>query len=82
MYTITKRAHTSADGTDNPEALVGPGMSNIEPWLAKYVYEILIQWGRVRYVNAMYTKWLCMYIYYVKECDETMYKNTNDDVSK
>ena len=43
MYTITKRAHTSADGMDNPEALVGPGMSNIEPWLAKYVYETLIQ---------------------------------------
>lgn len=46
MYTITKRAHTSADGTDNPEALVGPGRYNpeapvgpgryhLEPWLAK-----------------------------------------------
>ena len=37
MYTITKCAHTSADGTDNPDALVGPGMYDLDPWLAKYV---------------------------------------------
>ena len=49
MYTITKHVHTSADGTDNPEALVGPGRNNIEPWLAKYVRNTE-PYGRVRYV--------------------------------
>ena len=49
MYTITKCTRTSADGTDNPEALVGPGRNNIEPWLAKYVRNTE-PYGRVRYV--------------------------------